>query len=90
MDFAKTSINTKNSNFASVGNILTEYFDPLQKLTSVFRLLSVFVCMFQLEVGETYEIVVTNWHGLYRNRFGDVVKVVGYTNNTPKYIFQYR
>ena len=45
---------------------------------------------FQLEVGQMYEVVVTNWYGLYRNRFGDVIKVEGYTKNTPKYTFQYR
>ena len=34
-----------------------------------------------------YEVVVTNWYGL---RFGDVIKLVGYTENTPSYTFEYR
>ena len=44
----------------------------------------------QVEVGKCYEMVVTNTEGLYRNRFGDIVKIEGYMGNTPTYTFQDR
>ncbi|XP_076890711.1 jasmonoyl--L-amino acid synthetase JAR4-like isoform X2 [Bidens hawaiensis] len=40
-----------------------------------------------VEVGEEYEVVVTNFAGLYRYRLGDVVKVVGFHNSTPELQF---
>ncbi|KAM0064526.1 putative GH3 family protein [Helianthus debilis subsp. tardiflorus] len=33
---------------------------------------------------EEYEVVVTNFAGLYRYRLGDVVKAIGFHNVTPK------
>ena len=44
----------------------------------------------QVEVGKQYEIVVSNPYGLYRNRFGDVVEIVGFYKTLPKYRFLYR
>ncbi|CAH1787519.1 unnamed protein product [Owenia fusiformis] len=44
----------------------------------------------QIEVGKCYELLVTNNYGLYRYRFGDVIKIVGYNNKMPVYEFQYR
>lgn len=38
-------------------------------------------------VGEHYEVVVTTFAGLYRYRLGDVVKVAGFHNSTPKLKF---
>ncbi|KAL2649388.1 hypothetical protein R1flu_017516 [Riccia fluitans] len=35
--------------------------------------------------GEEYEILVTTVSGLYRSRVGDVLKVVGFYNATPKF-----
>nr|XP_043618821.1 jasmonoyl--L-amino acid synthetase JAR4-like [Erigeron canadensis]XP_043618822.1 jasmonoyl--L-amino acid synthetase JAR4-like [Erigeron canadensis] len=40
-----------------------------------------------VEVGEEYEVVVTNFAGLYRYRLGDVVKVAGFHNSTPELQF---
>ncbi|XP_047314962.1 jasmonoyl--L-amino acid synthetase JAR4-like [Impatiens glandulifera] len=40
-----------------------------------------------VKVGEEYEIVVTNFAGLYRYRLGDVVKVMGFYNSTPELQF---
>ncbi|XP_076957472.1 jasmonoyl--L-amino acid synthetase JAR4-like [Bidens hawaiensis] len=40
-----------------------------------------------VEVGQEYEVVVTNFAGLYRYRLGDVVKVVGFHNSTPELQF---
>lgn len=44
----------------------------------------------QLEVGKKYEIVVSNFSGLYRYRMEDVVQVTRMYNNTPEIEFLYR
>ncbi len=44
----------------------------------------------QLEIGKKYEIVVSNFSGLYRYRMEDVVEVTSMYNNTPKIEFLYR
>ena len=44
----------------------------------------------QLEEGKEYEIVVTNFSGLYRYKIEDVVRITGFYNNTPKMEFLYR
>ncbi|XP_052170981.1 jasmonoyl--L-amino acid synthetase JAR4-like [Diospyros lotus] len=41
----------------------------------------------EVKVGEEYEIIVTNFAGLYRYRLGDVVKVAGFHNSTPELQF---
>lgn len=48
------------------------------------------VLLHELKLGEKYEIVVTNYAGLYRYKIGDVVKVVGFYNNCPEVEFLYR
>ncbi|KAI3731869.1 hypothetical protein L1987_63061 [Smallanthus sonchifolius] len=40
-----------------------------------------------VKLGEEYEVVVTNFAGLYRYRLGDVVKVIGFHNASPKLQF---
>ncbi|XP_024996977.1 jasmonic acid-amido synthetase JAR1-like [Cynara cardunculus var. scolymus] len=40
-----------------------------------------------VKVGEEYEVVVTNFAGLYRYRLEDVVKVTGFHNSTPELKF---
>ncbi|OBR94115.1 GH3 auxin-responsive promoter [Clostridium ragsdalei P11] len=47
-------------------------------------------CLDELKIGEKYEIVVTNYAGLYRYRIGDVIKVVDFYNNCPEIEFLYR
>ena len=44
----------------------------------------------QLEVGKTYEMIITNLTGLYRYRFGDVVRCVSYRGEAPIIEFAYR
>ena len=44
----------------------------------------------ELKAGGKYEIVVTNFAGLYRYRVGDVIKVVGFYNKCPEIEFLYR
>lgn len=51
--------------------------------------LHIVTCL-QVEVGHVYELVITNASGLYRYRFGDVIKVVGLHNTCPVVEFQYR
>lgn len=48
------------------------------------------LCIEELKEGEKYEILLTNYMGLYRYRLGDVVKVVVKYNNTPTIEFLYR
>lgn len=40
--------------------------------------------------GEDYEVVVTNYAGLYRYRLGDVVRVIEFYENSPVIEFLYR
>lgn len=44
----------------------------------------------EVEVGKTYEIVITNFSGLYRYRIGDVVKVRGFFGESPVIEFLFR
>ncbi|XP_021748556.1 jasmonic acid-amido synthetase JAR1-like [Chenopodium quinoa] len=37
-----------------------------------------------VKLGEEYEIILTNFAGLYRYRLGDTVKVAGFHNSTPE------
>ena len=46
--------------------------------------------MNELEVGKEYEIVVTNFAGLYRYELKDVIKVIGYEEKVPIIQFAYR
>ncbi|XP_010523788.1 PREDICTED: jasmonic acid-amido synthetase JAR1-like [Tarenaya hassleriana] len=41
----------------------------------------------EVKVGEEYEILFTNYAGMYRYRLGDVVKVMGFYNKTPQLKF---
>ncbi|KAL5571380.1 hypothetical protein UlMin_020977 [Ulmus minor] len=41
----------------------------------------------EVKIGEEYEILVTNFAGLYRYKLGDVVKVEGFHNSTPELKF---
>ncbi|CAM8945307.1 unnamed protein product [Rhodiola kirilowii] len=41
----------------------------------------------EVKVGEEYEVIVTVSSGLYRYRLGDVVKVTGFYNSSPKLKF---
>ena len=44
----------------------------------------------ELEIGEDYEIVLTNLSGFYRYRINDVVRVMGFYNQCPMITFIYR
>lgn len=44
----------------------------------------------ELKVGESYEVVITNYSGFYRYRLGDIIKVVNYYHESPVIEFLYR
>lgn len=44
----------------------------------------------ELKMGESYEVIITNYSGFYRYRLGDVIKVVNYYNESPVIEFLYR
>lgn len=44
----------------------------------------------QLEEGKEYEVIVTNFSGLYRYKIEDVIRVTGFYNKTPRMEFLYR
>ncbi|MBQ7677451.1 MAG: GH3 auxin-responsive promoter family protein, partial [Lachnospiraceae bacterium] len=44
----------------------------------------------ELEQGKSYELVVTNQSGFYRYRMGDVIKVLGFYNESPMICFKDR
>ncbi len=46
--------------------------------------------MHELEIGKKYEVVITNFSGLYRYRMFDVVRVTRMHHNTPQVEFLYR
>ena len=48
------------------------------------------VLMEELQEGKEYELVITNQSGFYRYRMGDVIKVIGFYNETPMIVFKYR
>ena len=48
------------------------------------------VTMDKVEVGKTYELIVTNLSGFYRYRTSDAVMVTGFRGKTPTIRFMYR
>ncbi len=46
--------------------------------------------MDELEVGKEYEVIITNLGGFYRYKIHDVIRVLGYHNNSPLITFAYR
>lgn len=44
----------------------------------------------EAKVGELYEIVITNFAGLYRYRMGDIVQVTGFVGQSPIIEFEFR
>ncbi|XP_026452377.1 indole-3-acetic acid-amido synthetase GH3.6-like [Papaver somniferum] len=48
------------------------------------------VDLVKVELGREYELVVTNYAGLYRYRVGDVLRVAGFKKNAPQFNFMRR
>ncbi|KAI7747649.1 hypothetical protein M8C21_032542 [Ambrosia artemisiifolia] len=72
------------TSFAVLPNIGYFEFLPLNVIDSIEPKP---VGLTDVQLGEEYEVVVTNFAGLYRYRLGDVVKVIGFHNSTPKLQF---
>ncbi|KAI3835721.1 hypothetical protein MKW92_027640 [Papaver armeniacum] len=45
------------------------------------------VNLVDVKLGQEYELVITNYAGLYRYRVGDVLRVEGFKNNAPQFKF---
>uniref|UniRef100_A0A7N1A452 Uncharacterized protein n=1 Tax=Kalanchoe fedtschenkoi TaxID=63787 RepID=A0A7N1A452_KALFE len=41
----------------------------------------------EVKVGEEYEVIMSNYFGVYRYRLGDIVRVAGFHNSTPQLQF---
>ncbi|KAG6505072.1 hypothetical protein ZIOFF_037420 [Zingiber officinale] len=85
--------------FAVLPNIGYFEFIPLEKLgmqelesslTSIHYKEAEPVDLTEVEVGKEYEVVITNFAGLYRYRLGDIVRVTGFHNCTPELQFMRR
>ncbi|MBR3316780.1 MAG: GH3 auxin-responsive promoter family protein [Atopobiaceae bacterium] len=48
------------------------------------------VLLDELQEGKDYELVITNQSGFYRYRMGDVIRVIGFYNESPMITFKYR
>ncbi|XP_043716690.1 jasmonoyl--L-amino acid synthetase JAR6-like [Telopea speciosissima] len=79
----------EQATFAVLPDIGYFEFIPLQdeNASGVLRIESNPVGLTEVKIGEEYEIIVTNFAGLYRYRLGDVVKVIGFHNSTPELQF---
>ncbi|XP_046554907.1 indole-3-acetic acid-amido synthetase GH3.8-like [Haliotis rubra] len=44
----------------------------------------------EVDIGQSYEMVITNWSGLYRYRTGDIIRVTSFTGQAPNYVLQQR
>ncbi|PIN13876.1 hypothetical protein CDL12_13481 [Handroanthus impetiginosus] len=75
--------------FAVPPNVGYFEFIPLEKGSNDVELCgeSTPLGLTEVEIGKEYEVVVTNFAGLYRYRLGDVVKVKGFHNSTPELQF---
>lgn len=71
--------------YAVLPNIGYFEFLPLTEIDPVGQ--PKLVGLTDVQIGEEYEVVVTNFAGLYRYRLGDVVKVIGFHNSTPELQF---
>ncbi|MBR3234192.1 MAG: GH3 auxin-responsive promoter family protein [Atopobiaceae bacterium] len=48
------------------------------------------VLLNEVQEGKDYELVITNQSGFYRYRMGDVIRVIGFYNESPMVTFKYR
>lgn len=61
--------------------------EEMENSASIHYIESEPVGLTEVEVGKIYEVVITNFAGLYRYRLGDVVKIAGFHNSTPELQF---
>ncbi|KAF5756948.1 putative GH3 family protein [Helianthus annuus] len=75
------------TSFTVLPNIGYFEFLPLTESNEVDSVGPEPIGLTDVQLDEEYEVVVTNVAGLYRYRLGDVVKVIGFHNSTPKLQF---
>lgn len=46
------------------------------------------VCLWEVEDGKSYELIITSYSGLYRYQMHDIVKVAGFAGKTPQLVFE--
>ena len=80
----RINIPTQPNNAAGILSIYTSFYEFLPESGGTPLLAH------QLEEGKLYELVVTTWSGLYRYNMKDMVKVEGFTGNTPNIVFAYK
>ncbi|XP_015056062.1 jasmonic acid-amido synthetase JAR1-like [Solanum pennellii] len=73
--------------YAVLPNIGYFEFLPLEENLIGMEQANSSVGLTEVKLGEEYEIVFTNFAGLYRYRLGDVVKIKGFHNGTPELQF---
>lgn len=78
-----SGMDTEDTIMAPDGCCLTEFRDADDESATCLT-------MDQLEVGKRYELIITNYSGLYRYRMHDVICVTGYHNKTPLIRFENR
>ncbi|KAL6850117.1 hypothetical protein ACP4OV_020744 [Aristida adscensionis] len=77
----------ESATFAVLPNIAYFEFIPLKTSDCGACTEAEPVGLTEVTVGEQYELVMTTFAGLYRYRLGDVVRVAGFYNSTPKLKF---
>ncbi|XP_076907686.1 jasmonoyl--L-amino acid synthetase JAR6-like [Bidens hawaiensis] len=77
----------EKTSFTVLPNIGYFEFLPLREIDESDSVEPKTIGLTDIELGEEYEVVVTIFAGLYRYRLGDVVKVIGFHNATPKLLF---
>uniref|UniRef100_A0A0A9D444 GH3-12 n=1 Tax=Arundo donax TaxID=35708 RepID=A0A0A9D444_ARUDO len=62
-------------------------WEEMENISSFHYIESEPVGLTEVEIGKIYEVVITNFAGLYRYRLGDIVKIAGFHNSTPELQF---
>ncbi|CAL9157495.1 jasmonoyl--L-amino acid synthetase GH3.5 [Musa acuminata AAA Group] len=65
----------------------SEVQEPEKSASTIHYIEAEPIGLTEVEVGKEYEIVMTNFAGLYRYRLGDIVRVAGFHNSTPEIQF---
>lgn len=65
--------------FAALFSVFYEFL-PLDKKETP-------LCMWEVEIGKCYELIITTYSGLYRYNMLDIVRIVGFIGKTPKFVF---
>ncbi|CAN8314289.1 unnamed protein product [Cochlearia groenlandica] len=73
-------LSPEEATFAVIPNLGYFEFLPVSETGETEQKL---VGLTEVKIGQEYEVIITNYAGLYRYRLGDVVKINGFYNRTP-------